>query len=69
MRSMIPPFAPHAAFCPIRVTVPSVNSKQPVGQQAKPHGMGPEGISRAVNQGLARQDHQDFVPRTVARDG
>ena len=30
MRSMIPPFAPHAAFCSIRVTIPSVNSKQPV---------------------------------------
>ena len=28
--SMIPPFAPHAAFCPIRVVIPSVNSKQPV---------------------------------------
>ena len=27
-RSMIPPFAPHAAFCPIRVVIPSVNSKQ-----------------------------------------
>ena len=30
MRSMIRPFAPHAAFCPIRVVIPSVNSKQPV---------------------------------------
>ena len=30
VRSMIPPFAPHAAFCPIRVFFPSVNSKQPV---------------------------------------
>ena len=30
MRPMSPPFAPHAAFCSIRVTVPSVNSKQPV---------------------------------------
>ena len=30
MRSMIPPFAPHAAFCPIRVFIPSINSKQPV---------------------------------------
>ena len=30
VRSMIPPFAPHAAFCPIRVFIPSVNSKQPV---------------------------------------
>ena len=28
VRSMIPPFAPHAAFCPIRVFIPSVNSKQ-----------------------------------------
>ena len=28
VRSMIPPFAPHAAFCPIRVVIPSVNSKQ-----------------------------------------
>ena len=30
VRSMIPPFAPHAAFCPIRAFIPSVNSKQPV---------------------------------------
>ena len=30
MGSMIPPFAPHAALCPTRVTVPSVNSKQAV---------------------------------------
>ena len=30
VRSMIPPFAPHAAFCPIRVLIPSMNSKQPV---------------------------------------
>ena len=30
MRSMIPPVAPHAAFCPIRVFIPSMNSKQPV---------------------------------------
>ena len=30
VRSMIPPFAPHAAFCPIRVFISSVNSKQPV---------------------------------------
>ena len=30
MQSMIPPFAPHAAFCPVRVVIPSVNSKQPV---------------------------------------
>ena len=29
MRSMIPPFAPHAAFCPIRVFIPLVNSKEP----------------------------------------
>ena len=29
MRSMIPPFALHAAFCPIRVFIPLVNSKQP----------------------------------------
>ena len=28
--SMISPFAPHAAFCPIRVFIPSMNSKQPV---------------------------------------
>ena len=69
VRSMIPPFAPHAAFCPIRVFIPSVNSKQPVGQQAKTQGMGPKGISRTVNQGLALQDSQGFVPRTVARDG
>ena len=30
VRSMIPPIEPHAAFCPIRVFIPSVNSKQPV---------------------------------------
>ena len=30
VRSMIPPFAPHAVFCLIRVPIPSVNSKQPV---------------------------------------
>ena len=30
VRSMIPPFAPQAAFCPIRVFIPSMNSKQPV---------------------------------------
>ena len=30
VRSMIPPFAPHAAFCTIRVFIPSMNSKQPV---------------------------------------
>ena len=30
MRSMISPFAPHAAFCPIRVFIASMNSKQPV---------------------------------------
>ena len=30
VRSVIPPFAPHAAFCPIRVVIPSVNSKQPM---------------------------------------
>ena len=30
VRSMIPPFARHAAFCPIRVFIPSMNSKQPV---------------------------------------
>ena len=30
VRSMIPPFASHAAFCPIRVFIPSMNSKQPV---------------------------------------
>ena len=29
VRSMISPFAPHAAFCPIRVFIPLVNSKQP----------------------------------------
>ena len=28
VRSMISPFAPHAAFCPIRVFIPLVNSKQ-----------------------------------------
>ena len=30
VRSMISPFAPHAAFCPIRVFIPSMNSKPPV---------------------------------------
>ena len=30
VRPMIPPFAPHAALCPVRVVIPSVNSKQPV---------------------------------------
>ena len=29
VRSTIPPFAPHLAFCPVRVVIPSVNSKQP----------------------------------------
>ena len=29
VRSMIPPFAPHVVFCPVRVVMPSVNSKQP----------------------------------------
>ena len=29
VRSMIPPFAPHVAFCPVSVVIPSVNSKQP----------------------------------------
>ena len=29
VRSMIPPYAPHVAFCPVRVVIPSVNSKQP----------------------------------------
>ena len=29
VQSMIPPFAPHAAFCPISVFIPLVNSKQP----------------------------------------
>ena len=29
VRSMISPVAPHAAFCPIRVFIPLVNSKQP----------------------------------------
>ena len=29
VRSMIPPFAPHVAFCPVRLVIPSVNSKQP----------------------------------------
>ena len=69
VRSMIPPFAPHAAFCPIRVFIPLVNSKQPARQQAITQGMGPEGISRVVNQGLARQNRQGFLPWTVARDG
>ena len=69
VRSMIPPFAPHAAFCPIRVFVPSMNSKQPVRQQVIARGMGPRGISRVVKQGYARQDRQGFLPWTVARDG
>ena len=30
VQSMIPPFAPHAVFCPIRVSISSVNSKQSV---------------------------------------
>ena len=30
VRSMIPSFAPHAAFSPIRVFIPSVNIKPPV---------------------------------------
>ena len=29
VRSMIPPFAAHVAFCPVSVVIPSVNSKQP----------------------------------------
>ena len=29
VRSMIPPFAPHVAFCPVRVVISLVNSKQP----------------------------------------
>ena len=27
VRSMIPPYAPHVAFCPVRLVIPSVNSK------------------------------------------
>ena len=30
VRSMIPHFAPQSVFCPVRVVIPSVNSKQPV---------------------------------------
>ena len=30
MPSLISPFAPHAAFCPIPVLITSMNSKQPV---------------------------------------
>ena len=30
VQSMISPVAPHAAFCPIRVFIPSMNSKQAV---------------------------------------
>ena len=30
VRSMIPPWAPHAAFCPICAFIPSMNGKQPV---------------------------------------
>ena len=66
---MIPPLAPHAAFCPIRVVIPSVNSKQPVRQRAKSQGMGPRGISRVVNRGSGRQNRQGFLPWMVARDG
>ena len=69
VRSTIPTFAPHVAFCPVRVVIPSVNSKQPACQQAITQGMGPKGISRVVNQGLARQYRQHFLPWTVARDG
>ena len=29
VRSTIPTFAPHVAFCPVHVVIPSVNSKQP----------------------------------------
>ena len=29
VRSTIPTFAPHVAFCPVCVVIPSVNSKQP----------------------------------------
>ena len=29
VRSKIPTFAAHVAFCPVRVVIPSVNSKQP----------------------------------------
>ena len=29
VRSTIPPFAPHVAFCPVRVVIPSVNCKRP----------------------------------------
>ena len=29
VRSTIPPFAPHVAFCPVCAVIPSVNSKQP----------------------------------------
>ena len=29
VRSATPPFAPQVAFCPVRVVIPSVNSKQP----------------------------------------
>ena len=29
LQSTMPTFAPHVAFCPVRVVIPSVNSKQP----------------------------------------
>ena len=29
VRSTIPTFAPHVAFCPVRLVIPSMNSKQP----------------------------------------
>ena len=69
VRAVMPTFAPHAAFCPPCVTIPSGNSKQPVRQQAQPRWTGPKGISSPVNQGLAPRDHQDCLPRSVSQNG
>ena len=65
VRSMIPPFALHAAFCPVRVVIPSVNSNQPVRQQAKPQGNGTKGDikGRESRLGVTRS------PRSPTLDG
>ena len=69
VRSMIPPFSPHAAFCPIRVFIPSMNGKQPVRQQAITQGMGPKGISEVVNRAwrdkIAKVFHPGRSPETA----
>ena len=67
---MIPPFAPHAAFCPLRMVIPSVNSKQPVGQQAKSQGRGPKekyqgsGIKTWGNK-IAKISYPGWSPETA----